>query len=275
VAGNAHRDRARAESFGDDAEAYDRARPSYPEHLVDDLMAGHPVDVLDVGCGTGIVSRMFTPHACRVLGVDADPRMAEVASRHGVGVDVARFEDWDPAGRAFDLLVSGQAWHWVEPVGGAAVAARALRGGARFAAFWNEHVHTPESLAIMRPVYEHEAPELVEFSTVLGTIRGNLPQDPLADPVMVSLLATGQFIAPERRTYQWEKAYHVDEWIRYARTASDHHRLEPERLDRLMSALSKALLARSEVFTVGYETRLLTAVRERSPTTSVAVPGQD
>ena len=43
MAGEAHHDRGRAESFGDDAETYDSARPSYPEQLVDDLMAERPV----------------------------------------------------------------------------------------------------------------------------------------------------------------------------------------------------------------------------------------
>jgi SAM-dependent methyltransferase len=261
VAGEAHLDRGRAESFGDDAETYDSVRPSYPEQLVDDLMAEHPVDVLDVGCGTGIVSRLFVPRSCRVLGVEADPRMAEVARRRGLDVEVSRFEDWDPAGRAFDLLVSGQAWHWVDPVAGAGAAVRALRGGGRFAAFWNEHVHSPESLALMLPAYEAEAPELVEFSVVLGTIRDAIPQDPLRDPVIVALMDAGEFGSPERRIYQWERAYHVDEWLRYVGTGSDHHRLEPGRLERLIGALKKALLVRGEVFTVGYETELLTAVR--------------
>jgi SAM-dependent methyltransferase len=49
-----HRDRRRALSFGEDAAQYDRARPTYPAALVDDLMRGAPTRVLDVGCGTGI-----------------------------------------------------------------------------------------------------------------------------------------------------------------------------------------------------------------------------
>ena len=51
-----YQDRQRAESFGNDALRYDRARPTYPTALVDDLLAGRPGDqlrVLDVGCGTG------------------------------------------------------------------------------------------------------------------------------------------------------------------------------------------------------------------------------
>ena len=50
-----HRTRQIAESFGADAERYDRARPAYPDALVARIVASMPgPEVLDVGCGTGI-----------------------------------------------------------------------------------------------------------------------------------------------------------------------------------------------------------------------------
>src|ERR1019366_3608845 len=54
-----HMDRKRANSFGAEAERYDRARPTYPQALVDELVARHPTRVLDVGCGTGIAARLL------------------------------------------------------------------------------------------------------------------------------------------------------------------------------------------------------------------------
>ena len=98
-------------------------------------------DVLDVGCGTGIAARQFRAAGCRVLGVEPDARMADFARRTGIEVEVATFEAWDSAGRTFDAVVAGQAWHWVDPVAGAAQAARVLRPGGRLAAFW--HVFEP------------------------------------------------------------------------------------------------------------------------------------
>lgn len=92
-----------AESFGADAGRYDRARPSYPQALVEAIAAASAGgDVLDVGCGTGIAARQLASAGCQVLGVDPDPRVAEVARRHGLEVEVARFEDWQSAGRRFD-----------------------------------------------------------------------------------------------------------------------------------------------------------------------------
>ena len=85
--------------------------------------------VLDVGCGTGIAARQFQAAGCQVLGVDPDERMAELARRAGLDVEVATIETWDPAGRSFDAVIAGQAWHWVDPVAGAAKAAQAVRPG--------------------------------------------------------------------------------------------------------------------------------------------------
>jgi 2-polyprenyl-3-methyl-5-hydroxy-6-metoxy-1,4-benzoquinol methylase len=67
-------------------------------------------DVLDVGCGTGVAARQFQAAGCRVLGVDPDARMAELARRGGVEAEVAAFEAGDSAGREFDAVVAGQAW---------------------------------------------------------------------------------------------------------------------------------------------------------------------
>ena len=110
-----HGDRDRAASFGSLAEQYDRFRPSYPRALIDDLVALGPGKVLDVGCGTGKVARALTDRGVDVLGVEPDERMARVARRHGIPVELASFETWDPAGRTFDLLTAGHAWHWVDP----------------------------------------------------------------------------------------------------------------------------------------------------------------
>jgi len=74
-----HRDRARAESFGGAADAYERYRPNFPDALFDDLAAlGR--DALDVACGTGKVARGLAARGTSVLGVELDARMAGTRS---------------------------------------------------------------------------------------------------------------------------------------------------------------------------------------------------
>ena len=86
-----HQFRAVAESFGVDAERYDRARPRYPEALIERVIAASPgLEFLDVGCGTGIGARQYRASGCTVLGVEPDARMAEVAERTGVEVEIGK-----------------------------------------------------------------------------------------------------------------------------------------------------------------------------------------
>ena len=149
-----------AESFGSDAERYDRTRPRYPGALVERIVAVSPgLDVLDVGCGTGITARQFQAAGCLVLGVDPDARMADFARRTGVVAEVATFEAWESAGREFDAVVAGQAWHWVDPVAGAAKAAQVLRPGGRLAVFWNAFRFPPDMDEAFAAVYRRVLPD--------------------------------------------------------------------------------------------------------------------
>ena len=137
-ASESYRAREIAESFGSEAGRYDRTRPPYPSDMVDAILAASPGRrFLDVGMGTGISARPFQRQGCDVLGVDTDERMAELARARGLEVEIARFEEWDPAGRTFDAVIAGQAWHWVDPDVGASKAAGVLRPGGRIALFWN------------------------------------------------------------------------------------------------------------------------------------------
>ena len=161
-------DRSRAESFGNVARLYDRARPTYPSELVDWLLSDDARRVLDVGCGTGIAGALFAARGCEVTGVDVDARMAAIAQTKGLDVEVASFEQWDDRGRRFELAISAQAWHWIDPRAGAAKAAAVLSDRGRIACFWNlgdPPAHVRERLA---PVYDRLAPELENYSVVLG-----------------------------------------------------------------------------------------------------------
>lgn len=97
--------------FDDDAEGYDRARPSYPPAVVEAVPRGR---LLEVGCGTGKLTKDLVARGDDVLGVEPGPNMAALARRYAP-VEVATFEAWDPKGRTFDAVVAATSWHWVDP----------------------------------------------------------------------------------------------------------------------------------------------------------------
>jgi SAM-dependent methyltransferase len=251
-----YEDRERADSFGANAERYDRARPSYPAELVDALLADQPQLVLDVGCGTGIASRLFIARGCRVLAVEPDSRMAAVARRSGIEVEISRFEDWDAAGRTFDLLISGQAWHWVDPVAGAAKAAVALRPGGRIGLFWNWASQRPAVKAALDDVYARIGEGIDKHSVLLGN-----PSQERHGPAGLGLEASGAFGQIERRSFPWERRYTRDEWLDQLPTHSDHGTLPPEQLEALTAEVGAVINQFGGELVVHYDTVLATAVR--------------
>jgi SAM-dependent methyltransferase len=247
-----------AEGFGANAGRYDRARPSYPRAMVDQILATSPGRrVLDVGCGTGIVARLFQAAGAEVLGVDPDERMAAQARARGLEVEVARIEDWDPAGRAFDAVVAGQAWHWVDPVAGAARAAQALRPGGRLAVFWNSF-RPPAGLGeAMAEVMARVVPD----SPMQG-LPGPDGYARLGDRAASGIRETGAFIKNiEQWRFDWERPYSRDEWLDGVPTFGGSGRLPASTMRELLAGIGAVIDAAGGQFTMGYTTVVSTAVR--------------
>ncbi|MEU4499035.1 class I SAM-dependent methyltransferase [Streptomyces sp. NPDC023998] len=258
-----HQHRVVAKSFGSDAERYDRARPSYPQAMVDRIVAAGPgpgvLEVLDVGCGTGIAARQFEAAGCRVLGVDSDARMADLARQRGLEVEVAAFEAWDPAGREFDAVASGQTWHWVDPVAGAAKAAQALRPGGRLAVFWNAGQPPPELAESFAEVYRRVMPDsLAARQWTMPAVDG---YSVLCTRAADGIRQVGTFGAPEQWRFDWERSYTRAEWLDQLPTTGGHTQLPPAKLDEVLAGIGAAVDAVGGSFTMHYATLAVTAAR--------------
>ncbi len=250
-----------AESFGADPERYDRTRPRYPPDLVEAIVAGSPGgDVLDVGIGTGVSARPFQAAGCRVSGVEADARMAEFARQHGFDVEVAKFEDWDPAGRTFDAIIAGMTWHWIDPAAGAEKAAGLLRPGGRLAVFWNVGQPPPGLARAFSEVYQRVLP---------GTPFAHTPGDPLAAYEQLftrtahEIRQVGAFEEPQRWRFDWEQVYTSDQWLEQVPSFGGHSQFAPAKLDQLLAGLGTAIDAIGGSFTMRYAAVAVTASRRR------------
>jgi SAM-dependent methyltransferase len=248
-----------AESFGLDPERYDRSRPSYPQALVDRILAGSAAnEVLDVGIGTGISARPFQRAGCSVFGVEVDPRMAEFARRGGIDVEVSKFEDWDPAGRRFDVVIAGQTWHWVDPIAGARKAGEVLRPGGRLAVFWNVFEPPPDLAAAFSAVYRRVLPGS-PFSR--GTSGGVAAYAPQFTKAADGIRETRSFEDPERWEFDWERSYSRDEWLDQVPTSGGHNLFPQEMLQGLLAGIGAAIDAVGGIFTMHYTSVVVTAAR--------------
>ena len=257
-----HQHRQIAESFGSDAERYDRARPRYPDPMVERIVAASPgPDVLDVGCGTGIEARQFQAAGCMVLGVEPDARMADFARRTGVQVEVATFETWESAGRAFDAVIAGTAWHWVDPVAGAAKAAQVLRPGGRLAPFHHVFQSPPEVMEALAKVYRRVVPDS-PFNLSSQLARSALDAyQPLFAKIADGIREVGGFSDPEQWRFDWEQSYTRDAWLDQMPTHGALTQLPSDKLAEVLEGVGAAIDAMGGSFTMHYATVVVTAAR--------------
>jgi SAM-dependent methyltransferase len=254
-----HRVRKAAESFGSDPERYDRARPRYPDAMVEAIVAASPGrEVLDVGCGTGISARQLRAAGCRVLGVDVDARMAEFARRGGLEVEVAPFESWDPAGRQFDAVVSGQTWHWIDPVAGAARAAEVLRPAGRLALFWNVFQPPPDVAEAFSAVHRRVVPGPLADMWVRPALDG---YSRLFATAADGIREVGAFGGPEQWRFEWDWSCTRRDWLDQLPTHGGYAQLSPAQLERLLAGIGAAIDARGGSFTMHCTTVVVVAAR--------------
>ncbi len=257
-----------AESFGTDAERYDRARPHYPQALIDRILTATPdrddaPHVLDVGCGTGIVARQLQAAGCRVLGVDIDARMADLARQRGLEAEVAPFEAWDPAGRTFDAVVSGQTWHWVDPVAGAAKAAQALNPGGLLALFWNAGRPEPELAKAFAEVCNRLVPDsLAARQWSVPAVDGYTA---LCVKAAAGIRETAAFTEPEQWRFDWERPYTRDEWLDQLPTQGAFTRLPRPELEEVLAGIGAAIDTAGGTFTMHYATLTVAATHTATP----------
>jgi ubiquinone/menaquinone biosynthesis C-methylase UbiE len=129
-----------ARSFGSVAEAYDRARPSYPLEAAEWMVGRQPSTVVEVGAGTGKFTDLLVRLRHDVLATDPDDEMlAHLRLRHpDLRVATAPAEAVPVATRSVDTVVAAQAFHWFDTEAALREAARMLKPEGRIALVWNE-----------------------------------------------------------------------------------------------------------------------------------------
>ncbi len=129
----------RSLSFGAEAAAYERGRPSYPPESIDWLLPPNARDVLDLGAGTGKLTTRLVERGLGVVAVDPIPEMLELLSRSlpdtpallGTAEEIPLPDD------SVDAVLVAQAWHWFDPERAVKEVARVLRPGGRLGLVWN------------------------------------------------------------------------------------------------------------------------------------------
>jgi len=250
--------------FGEVADLYNQARPSYPPELIEYLSelatlgpGPAPGRVLDVGCGTGKATVLIAAPGLTGIGLEPDPDMAAVA-RHNLApfptwsVTQGEFEDFDPSsdGR-FDLITSAQAWHWLDPARRFGQAARLLRPGGWLALFWNRTAADDSSVRRdIDGVYAELFPTLSPHGWL------TVGQPPVGTPPPGTALGN-----PNWRIFPWVQRYTTATWTDLVQTHSDHRLLAPEQRQVLLGRLTEVIEGHGGAFDHPYDCWLWTARR--------------
>jgi len=126
--------------FGEVADAFERGRPDYPDVIVDWLVEDRPRHVVDLGAGTGKLTRALAARVPSVTAVEPDPVMRAALSKRlpGMAALAGTAEKIPLSTASADAVMVGQAWHWVDPVRAVPEVARVLRSGGFLGLVWND-----------------------------------------------------------------------------------------------------------------------------------------
>jgi SAM-dependent methyltransferase len=140
---------------------YELGRPEWPPEALDHVPLGADAEVLDLGAGTGKLTRLLARRYRRVVAVEPDDGMRAVITDGEALAGIA--ESIPLSNRSFDGVFVGEAFHWFDGDRALAEIARVLRPGGVLALLWNiwEEIQPPlgdDARAFVRAETERAGP---------------------------------------------------------------------------------------------------------------------
>jgi len=184
-----------AASFGLAADVYERGRPSYPLEAVDWLLPDGACHVVDLGAGTGKLTRLLLDRAPSVTAVEPSPGMRATLEQVVPGaVSVAGSAEALPLDDASaDAVLVAQAWHWVDTARAVPEIARVLRPGGTLGLIWNiRDESVPWVAELSRVMHQPRERDMGSDAPVVGAPFGPVERH---DVAWVHELGREEFLA--------------------------------------------------------------------------------
>jgi SAM-dependent methyltransferase len=233
-------------SFGPAADLYDQIRPTYPARALEWALGTAPKRVLDLGAGTGILSRVLLALGHEVVAVEPDEGMRAKLRRTTPGVTAldGRAEVIPLSDEDVDAVVAGQAYHWFDPEPAHREIARVIKSGGVFAPIWNVRDHDVpwirQLTAIVEDLHDHDG----------GVHNGEVDQNfgPEFGPV-------------QREMFRHEVSMTADRLVQLVSSRSYYLTAPPEKQAAIKTAVRQLAATLPETFALPYVTVAYRATR--------------
>lgn len=228
----------RSQSFGAAAAAYDRFRPEPPPEALEWVLGANRDTAVDIGAGTGALTRQLVRLVRHVVAVEPDPRMSDAlrARLPDVTVLSGRAEAIPLPDASVDAVIGSSMWHWVDEERATAEVARVLRPGGVLGLLWNGPDRSHRWLAELLAESRGKPPERTD-----GGADGGGEDEATRRRHDVHLPDGAPFSSPETRTVHWSVPMSPDQLVGLAGTYSRLLVLPDDERTRLLKRLTTAI----------------------------------
>ncbi|MBD2097201.1 class I SAM-dependent methyltransferase [Trichocoleus sp. FACHB-591] len=230
--------------YGGVAQAYDQARPRYPQALIRRVveLAQLPADanILELGCGPGIATRPFAQLGYSMVCLEPSQAACQLTQQHcaaypNIEVHNTSFEEWPLEAQEFHAVLAATSFHWIDPEIRHVKSAAALRDRGALILLWNTPPQPSHEISqVLEAVYRIHAPSLAVYEDHAFHAQ-NLNQ------IAQLVIDSGQFQHLVSEQLISEVTYSIDNYLMLLSTLSPYIALEPQQRDALFTDLQAVL----------------------------------
>ncbi|MGB7485736.1 MAG: class I SAM-dependent methyltransferase [Phormidesmis sp.] len=243
-----HSPEARQQWYSAIAQAYRWARPTYPDELVDKVVAKADLktgsSILEIGCGPGIATQAFAARGLKMQCVEPSPAACELARQvagnftGSVTVTNSTFEAFDLNDRTFDAVLAATSFHWVSPAVACRKSAAALSPGGSLILLWATPPQlNPDLCEALQPIYEkYQLADKIQYhSRQQAYYQANFDE-------FAQMIGDSEWFARtavELETHQSQ--YSIEKYVALLSTLSDYIALPDDTRKSLLDDLAERL----------------------------------
>jgi SAM-dependent methyltransferase len=204
----------RSGSFGEVAAHYERFRPGPPATAVEWLLPDHVELAVDLGAGTGALTRLLIARANDVVAVEPDDRMRAVLVDEvpGATAVMGRGEDMPLPDRCADAVLASSSWHWMDPIPTLHEVGRVLKPYGVLGVIWSGPDPDGPFMVQAQSLLAEQS-RAINPTQRVESVTDLILGDALRPMSTLEIPEGVPFDEPEHQSFTWDVALNADELI--------------------------------------------------------------